>query len=353
MKYALALAGGGTRGAFQVGVWQALKELGIEISAVCGTSIGAVNGAMFVSGKDGEELWKTIKAQDVADIKGDNMFSFSSLISLVKQVYEGGVDASAFGEFLSGVLNEDDVRNSSIDYGLCTFRTDTKESKELFIEDIPKGQLVQFILASAAFPLFKPVNIDGAEYTDGAMRNNLPVNMLIDRGYDTIISVAVKGPGIVKNIDQCGVNIININCHSPEVGVMDFDTKAITESIKSGYFECMRVFGKYSGETYSITPDSFNEARLMFGPQIITGLEEAATICKIDPYNVYTFEELRDKVLDGYKNHTSLKLMTAAMSKNLPGKNMLDGLGKIFRAANTIVYLENKKIPFLNPKFST
>jgi NTE family protein len=46
-KYALALAGGGTRGAFQVGVWHALGELGIEISAITGTSIGAVNGAMF------------------------------------------------------------------------------------------------------------------------------------------------------------------------------------------------------------------------------------------------------------------------------------------------------------------
>lgn len=343
MKYALALAGGGTRGAFQVGVWQALKELGIEISAICGTSIGAVNGAMFVSGKDGEELWKTIKAQDVADIEGNNMFSLSSLIPLAKKIYEGGVDASAFGEFLSNILNEDDVRNSHIDYGLCTFRTDTKESKELFVEDIPYGQLLQFILASASFPLFKPVNIDGAEYTDGALRNNLPVNMLIKRGYDTIISVSVKGPGMVKNIDQSGINIININCHSPEVGVMDFDSNAIAESIKSGYYECMRVFGKYYGKIYSITPESYISARLTYGPQVITGLEEAAEICKVSPYQVYTFEELVDIVLSKYKNHASLKLMTTAMGKDLPGKNMLDSLGKTFRAANAVMYLKNQR----------
>ncbi len=343
MKYALALAGGGTRGAFQVGVWQALKELGIEVSAICGTSIGAVNGAMFASGKDGEELWKSIKAQDVADIKGDNMFSLTSLFSLVKKIRDGGVDATAFGDFLSEVLNEDDVRNSPIDFGLCTFRNDTKESKELFTEDIPQGQLLQFVLASAAFPLFKPVNIDGAEYSDGALRNNLPVNMLINKGYDTIISVSVKGPGVVKNIDRCGVNIIEINAHSPEVGVMDFDTKAIADSIKSGYYECMRVFGKYCGEVYSITPESYQEARLMYGPQIIAGLEEAADMCKINPYTVYTFDELVDKVLKEYKNHKSLKLMTTAMEKDLPGKNMLDGFGKIFRAANSVVYLKNKK----------
>ena len=54
--------------------------------------------------------------------------------------------------------------------------------------------------------------------------------MLIDRGYDTIISVSVKGPGVVKNIDRCGINIIEINAHSPEIGIMDFDTDAIAES---------------------------------------------------------------------------------------------------------------------------
>lgn len=343
MKYALALAGGGTRGAFQVGVWQALKELGVEISAICGTSIGAVNGAMFASGNDGEELWKTIKASDIADIDGDNMFSLSSLVTLAKKLHEGGVDASAFAEFLNRSLNEDDVRSSGIDYGLCTFRNDTKESRELFLENIPKGQLVQYILASAAFPLFKPVNIDGAEYSDGARRNNLPINMLIARGYNTIISVSVKGIGMVKNIDRCGVNIIEINCRTPEVGIMDFDTKAITESIKSGYYECMRVFGKYAGETYSIDPASFSNARMLYGPQILTGIEEAAEICKIDPYCVYSFDELAEKVFKEHKNHTSLKLMTAAISKDLPGKSMFDSLGKMFRAANSIVYLKSKK----------
>ncbi len=342
MKYALALAGGGTRGAFQVGVWQALKELGIEVSAICGTSIGAVNGAMFASGKDGEELWKTIKAKDVADIEGDNMFSLPSLVSMAKKIHDGGVDASAFGDFLSKVLDEDAIRASDIEYGLCTFRTDTKESKELFLDEIPQGKLIQFILASAAFPLFKPVTIDGVEYSDGALRNNLPIDMLIEKGYDTIISVSVKGPGVIKNIDQCGINIININCRTPEIGIMDFDTDAISESIKSGYYECMRVLGKFSGDIYSITEDSYTAARLKYGPSIISGIEEAAEMCKIDPYTVYAFEELTKKVLDGYKSNKTLKLMVTAMTSAIPGKNMLDNFGKMFRAANSVVYFKNR-----------
>ena len=48
MEYGLVLAGGGVRGAYQIGVWKALKELKIKVSVVSGVSIGAVNGALFV-----------------------------------------------------------------------------------------------------------------------------------------------------------------------------------------------------------------------------------------------------------------------------------------------------------------
>ena len=46
--YGLVLAGGGTRGAYEVGAWKALKELDIEITGIVGTSIGAINGALFL-----------------------------------------------------------------------------------------------------------------------------------------------------------------------------------------------------------------------------------------------------------------------------------------------------------------
>ena len=47
-RYGLVLAGGGTKGAYEVGAWKALKELDVEITAIVGTSIGAINGALFL-----------------------------------------------------------------------------------------------------------------------------------------------------------------------------------------------------------------------------------------------------------------------------------------------------------------
>ncbi|MDD2519278.1 MAG: patatin-like phospholipase family protein, partial [Bacilli bacterium] len=48
MKRAIVLSGGGARGAYQVGVWRALRKLNIKYDIVTGTSVGALNGALMV-----------------------------------------------------------------------------------------------------------------------------------------------------------------------------------------------------------------------------------------------------------------------------------------------------------------
>ena len=70
MEYGLVLAGGGVRGAYQIGVWKALKELKIKVSAVSGVSIGAVNGALFVQGSKtkAERLWNKIAIDDIISL---------------------------------------------------------------------------------------------------------------------------------------------------------------------------------------------------------------------------------------------------------------------------------------------
>ena len=64
-RIGLVLAGGGGKGAYHIGVWKALKEFGIEqsIGAVAGTSVGALNAALFAQGdyKIAESVWKNIK----------------------------------------------------------------------------------------------------------------------------------------------------------------------------------------------------------------------------------------------------------------------------------------------------
>ena len=61
-KLAIVLAGGGSRGAYQIGVWKALRELGIDYQIVTGASVGALNGAIMVQ-KDFDlalEMWEKL-----------------------------------------------------------------------------------------------------------------------------------------------------------------------------------------------------------------------------------------------------------------------------------------------------
>ena len=68
--YALALSGGGTRGAYEVGAYKALNEIGINIKAIAGTSIGALNGAMFLSAnlEKAEDMYNKIDISNVLDV---------------------------------------------------------------------------------------------------------------------------------------------------------------------------------------------------------------------------------------------------------------------------------------------
>ena len=69
-EYGLVLEGGGAKGAYQIGAWRALKEAGVRIRGVAGTSVGALNGALICMDdlEQAEKLWKTIAYSKVMDV---------------------------------------------------------------------------------------------------------------------------------------------------------------------------------------------------------------------------------------------------------------------------------------------
>ena len=91
MEYGLVLAGGGVRGAYQIGV---CKELKIKVSVVSGVSIGAVNGALFVQGSKtkAERLWNKIAIDDIISLpkemeNDENLFKVKNLMKIAKEIY--------------------------------------------------------------------------------------------------------------------------------------------------------------------------------------------------------------------------------------------------------------------------
>jgi NTE family protein len=73
--YAIALEGGGAKGAYEIGVWKALEEEGIRFNAVSGTSVGALNGAFFAMRNlaRAESVWDDIRFSRVMNVNDDEM----------------------------------------------------------------------------------------------------------------------------------------------------------------------------------------------------------------------------------------------------------------------------------------
>ena len=96
----LVLAGGGARGSYQVGVWRALDELGWTAGAVTGTSVGCLNGAMYVLGQyeTARDMWLTIRSEDVMELP-DPAAGPRAWGEVVRQfVAEGGLDIANPGD---------------------------------------------------------------------------------------------------------------------------------------------------------------------------------------------------------------------------------------------------------------
>lgn len=313
-KFGLALGGGGTKGAYHMGVWKALSETGIKISAVCGTSIGSINGAIIAQG-DADvayELWQGISLDNIvetADIQnvGHNLFDAKNIINVLASMHKNnGLETEPLRKLLESIIDEEKLKNSDIDFGLVTYDINSLEAVELFYDEIPDGKLIEFIMASASLPGLKQVVIDDKKYIDGGFADNLPANMLIKRGITDIITVDVGGVGITRGIAETGINHINIKCSENIIGHMDFDTIAIDKMMKLGYYDCMKALGRTCGEYYSFNISDWHRAKLSYSADIISGIEKAAKIYGIDRLKIYTFNSLCKGVMLAYEKNCKI-----------------------------------------------
>ena len=154
-RKALVLAGGGARGSYQVGVWRALTELGWNPQIITGTSVGSLNGAMFALDlyETARDMWTSIRSQDVMELPEETR-NLTELHQFLRDVVRaGGMDVTPLEEIVERVLDEDALRASPIRFGLVTVEKRGLKPRELPLEEIPKGKVKDYLLASAAcFP---------------------------------------------------------------------------------------------------------------------------------------------------------------------------------------------------------
>jgi NTE family protein len=211
-RIGLVLAGGGAKGAAHIGVLRVLDELRIPIDCVVGTSMGALVGATFATGRRPEDIEREVLAIDWERTVGgqgrrDRMPIKRKLATLTYTIpLEIGMNRDGM-RMPGGLIVTQEIEQflrtlvapfrytRDFDELPVPFRavaTDMVAGEVVIIED---GDLSEAMRASMALPgVFSPVTIDGKVLSDGGMMRNLPVDTGRELCADVVIAVWMSSP---------------------------------------------------------------------------------------------------------------------------------------------------------------
>ena len=259
-KIGIVLSGGGAKGAYQIGVWKALNRLNIKYDIVTGTSVGALNGLLFVQKdyKKAYKIWKNIGYNFLFDdaeklnIKTETVYK-----TYISEFFKhGGMEVKQLEKQIEIAYDEKKFYSSNVDYGIVVYNLTKLKPEMLTKSQLTRENIKDYVLASAcAFPTFKLKNIEGMNYIDGGYYDNMPINLCEQLGATKVIGIKRK----TKNKD---LNIITITPHNKIISTFVFDKDLSLQTMKFGYNDTMKVFGKYIGHVFTFKKKSFEKFEL-------------------------------------------------------------------------------------------
>ncbi|MBS6196476.1 MAG: patatin-like phospholipase family protein [Clostridiales bacterium] len=356
-EYGIVLEGGGAKGAYQVGAWKALREAGVKIKGIAGTSVGALNGALMCMDEleTAEKVWSGLTYSQVMDVEDEKMQRlmerempfWEALGDVFKRMGDGGVDITPLKDLILEVVDEEKIRNSERELYIKTFSVDQFRELDIDLKEVEEGQMKDFLLASAyIYPLFKNEKLHGKTYIDGGAINNVPLDSLVMRGYEDIIVIRIFGIGREKRVRiPEDTRILTIEPRVNLGNIIDFNKEKSVRNMKIGYYDAKRMIYGLKGRIYYIEeneeecyylnqllqiPEGTRE-RLMdwyhirgesgswvremvelvlpgtalelklsrewdYRELYLAILEATAKLCRISKYRIYTVEELRRAV---------------------------------------------------------
>lgn len=264
-SYGIVLEGGGARGAYQIGAWKALREAGISIKGAAGTSVGALNGALICMDDldKAEEIWENIRYSRVMDVDDDVMEQLHSLGSfrnvgsvlkiLKRLLSEGGFDIGPLRSLIREAADESRLRASERELYVVTYSITDRMPVVADIKEIPEGEIADILMASAYLIGFRQEKLGGKYYMDGARVNNVPVDVLMERGYKDIIVFRIYGYGVdtEKRLEVPeDVNLYHVAPRQNLGGILEFNQRRSRRNMTLGYLDCQRMLYGLEGRLY-------------------------------------------------------------------------------------------------------
>ena len=262
---ALVLGGGGAKGAYEIGAIEALHELGIQAGSVFGTSIGALNAAMYAQGDiaRARALWESLRLDDLLtpeslELADDAEALFDHpekmLDFITRYAQRKGLDTTPLRELMRACVDEEKARRSAVHLGVVATKFPSMQMVEKRLEDMEDGSLCDWLMASCAcFPAFPMERIGEDRYIDGGVCDNVPVDMAVRSGAKNIIALDIgRNPSHTQYARR--PNVVYIRTAHPLGGLLNFDPETSRRNIILGYNDTMRAFGRLRGTRYSFDP---------------------------------------------------------------------------------------------------
>lgn len=272
-KWGLVLAGGGGKGAYQVGVLKAMEELGLldEVVAVAGSSIGGLNAAMLAQGKVSvmEQIWSELTPKEVLTSAKGSTAAMEQLEEIFGELseflafddmdkYLNGSDGmgvctrDGMEKIIDNKISFDKIRN----YDKKLFATVTKieagnhVAQYELLNDKDDERMNQLLLATSALPgVYDAVVIDGTRFWDGGVADNVPIKPLRDLGLKNFIVLRhTAGDVKLQKLSDTEENIIEIvPSHTLGdflTGTIDFSHDSIMYRMALGYYDGLTIFNE-------------------------------------------------------------------------------------------------------------
>ena len=195
----LVLAGGGGKGAYQVGVLKVLQEQGLlqDVSVISGASIGAVN-AMLYSMDNMDRMYQAWNEIDM-----DTVFDIDLNMLAEKRMYFSRNEMLAmFEKYIDMEKIKADFRDIYVSISRLNETQQPEQVEYRRLEDYDADTIRKILLASTALPvMYEAVEIDGKKYRDGGLLDNEPIQPLYDLGIRQFIVIGMRA-GKVLNTDK-------------------------------------------------------------------------------------------------------------------------------------------------------
>ena len=276
-KTGIVFSGGGGKGAYAIGVWKALREFGLDknIQAVAGTSVGSLNGALFVQGdlERADQLWLDIATDKILQFDIEQLAqklatmaatfaipgSQARTILQVAQMLKGKGWFSQHG--LKRLIDESGacgaVARSSMPFYVCALKQSNGQLVLPLLNSLEERNIPLWLMASSAIPgVFSPVTIDGENYWDGGVlpgrfSNNTPFQPLIEQEQCThIINIYLsRSPEVAtaqRDYPEIKFwNIIPSEAFDGLIAALNFTAENARKLIDLGYEDTVTILKRF------------------------------------------------------------------------------------------------------------